>query len=65
MAVPKQKQSHSRTGHRRSDHEVAVPALVPVVVDGIEYRVPRRLVAAVKRGLIDPPGAARRRRAEG
>ena len=26
MAVPKQKQSHARTSHRRSQHKVAVPS---------------------------------------
>lgn len=64
MAVPKQKQSHSRTAHRRSNHKAKVPALVPVVVDGIEYRVPRRLVPAVKRGLIHPPGGRKSRAAD-
>ena len=54
MAVPKQKQSHSRTAQRRSTHKAAVPALVPVSVNGVEHLVPRRLVAAVERGLIDP-----------
>lgn len=55
MAVPKQKQSHARTGHRRSTDKAAAPSLVPVVVDGTEYRVPRRIVKAVQRGLIVPP----------
>jgi large subunit ribosomal protein L32 len=64
VAVPKQKQSHSRTGHRRSNHKAAVPALVPVMVDGVEHRVPRRLVAAVERGLVDPTGRKVRRPVE-
>jgi len=61
MAVPKQKQSHSRTGHRRSTHKAASPDLVPVVVDGVEHLVPRRLVPAVQRGLIDPATGGRPR----
>ena len=54
MAVPKQKQSHSRTGKRRSTHRVGTTQLMPVIVDGTEHLVPRRLVAAVRRGLVDP-----------
>lgn len=62
MAVPKQKQSHSRTAKRRATHKAAVPGLVPVYLDGVEHHVPRRLVAAVERGLIDPSGKVRRDR---
>ncbi|CAB4714527.1 MAG: 50S ribosomal protein L32 [Actinobacteria bacterium] len=54
MAVPKRRTSRSNTRHRRSAWK-AVPAdLVPVVVDGVTHRVPRSLVAAVHRGLVDP-----------
>jgi large subunit ribosomal protein L32 len=54
MAVPKRKTSRSNTRHRRSHWKAAPAELVPVVVAGITYRVPRRLVRAVRRGLIDP-----------
>lgn len=54
MAVPKRRTSRSNTRHRRSQWK-AVPAdLVPVVVNGEVHTVPRRLVAAVHRGLVDP-----------
>jgi large subunit ribosomal protein L32 len=53
MAVPKRKTSRSNTRHRRAQWKAAVPELVPVTtVDGRELRVPRRLVAAYKRGLL-------------
>lgn len=52
MAVPKRKKSRSRTRSRRSHWRADAPSLVSVVVDGREVRVPRRLVAAVKRGLV-------------
>lgn len=55
MAVPKRKLSRSSTRHRRSSWTAAPEQLVPVVVDGREYRVPRRLVRAVQRGLVAPP----------
>ena len=54
MAVPKRRMSRSRTRHRRSQW-VAVPTvLVPVVVDGRRIDIPRRLVRAYQRGLIQP-----------
>jgi large subunit ribosomal protein L32 len=70
MAVPKRKTSRSNTRHRRSQWKAQPADLVPVVVDGIAHRVPRRLHRvprrlhrvprrlhrAVQRGLIDPPG---------
>jgi large subunit ribosomal protein L32 len=52
MAVPKRKKSRSRTRSRRAQWKATVPDLVPVMQDGIEVRVPRRLVRAVRRGLI-------------
>lgn len=55
MAVPKRKLSRSNTRARRSQWKAQLPELVPVVVDGREFRVPRRLVRAVQRGLIAPP----------
>ncbi len=53
MAVPKRKTSRSHTRHRRSQWKATKPDLVPVVVDGVTHRVPRRLVRAVQRGLVD------------
>lgn len=54
MAVPKRRTSRSNTRHRRSQWKAAPPDLVTVTVDGEHHRVPRRLVAAVHRGLVDP-----------
>jgi len=54
MAVPKRKLSRSNTRHRRSAWKAAAPALVPVFARGETHLVPRRLVRAVERGLIDP-----------
>jgi len=54
MAVPKRRMSLANTRSRRSQWTAAVPALVPVTVDGAVHWVPRRLVAAVHAGLIDP-----------
>ncbi len=53
MAVPKRKLSRSNTRHRRSAWKATAPQLVTVRVDGRDVRVPRRLVAAVHRGLVD------------
>ncbi|WP_309114937.1 50S ribosomal protein L32 [Saccharothrix sp.] len=53
MAVPKRKTSRSNTRHRRSQWKAATPDLVPVkTLDGRELLVPRRLVAAYRRGLL-------------
>jgi large subunit ribosomal protein L32 len=54
MAVPKRRLSRSNTRHRRSQWKAAPVDLVPVVVDGRTYEVPRRLVRAVQRGYVDP-----------
>ncbi len=53
MAVPKRKMSRSNTRKRRSQWKAEQPALVPVVVDGVTHRVPRNLVRAVQRRLVD------------
>ncbi len=53
MAVPKRRTSRSNTRHRRSAWKATRPDLVPVTVDGRTVQVPRRLVAAVHRGLVD------------
>ena len=52
MAVPKRKLSRSNTRARRSQWKAAPVELVPVTVDGVTVRVPRRLVRAVLRGLV-------------
>ncbi|NYI99397.1 large subunit ribosomal protein L32 [Nocardioides thalensis] len=54
MAVPKRRTSRSNTRHRRSHWKAVAPDLVPVTVDGVRHRVPRRLVAAVRSGHVDP-----------
>ena len=60
MAVPKRRTSRSNTRHRRSQWKATPADLVPVVVAGEIHRVPRRLVRAVQRGLVDPvTGSAR------
>jgi len=53
MAVPKRRLSRSNTGHRRSAWKADPVQLVPVTVDGREYRVPRSLLQAVRRGYLD------------
>ncbi|MGN2635879.1 50S ribosomal protein L32 [Nocardia takedensis] len=53
MAVPKRRMSRSNTRSRRSQWKAVAPDLVTVTVAGVEYRVPRRLVKAVQRGLVD------------
>lgn len=60
MAVPKRRTSRSNTRHRRSSWKATPTDLVPVVVAGETHRVPRRLVRAVQRGLVDPATGARR-----
>ncbi|MBY8851368.1 50S ribosomal protein L32 [Saccharothrix longispora] len=53
MAVPKRKTSRSNTRHRRAQWKADVPDLVPVTtLDGRKLTVPRRLVAAYRRGLL-------------
>jgi large subunit ribosomal protein L32 len=54
MAVPKRRTSRSSTRHRRAQWKATPPDLVPVVVDGTRHLVPRRLVAAVQRGYVQP-----------
>ncbi|HEV7908192.1 MAG TPA: 50S ribosomal protein L32 [Pseudonocardiaceae bacterium] len=53
MAVPKRKTSRSNTRHRRAQWKASEPDLVPVRTrEGRRIMVPRRLVAAYKRGLL-------------
>ncbi|WP_433591871.1 50S ribosomal protein L32 [Nocardia sp. CA-145437] len=54
MAVPKRRMSRANTHSRRSQWKASPPDLVPVTVGGVVRRVPRRLLRAVERGLIDP-----------
>ncbi|HCA85255.1 MAG TPA: 50S ribosomal protein L32 [Streptomyces sp.] len=56
MAVPKRKMSRSNTRHRRAQWKASTPHLVPITVGGREYKVPRHLVPAYRRGLLDPEG---------
>lgn len=52
MAVPKRRTSRSNTRHRRATWRADAPDLVPL--PGTGHAVPRRLVAAVRSGLVDP-----------
>ncbi len=52
MAVPKRRMSRSNTRNRRSQWKATAPDLVPITVDGREVRVPRNLIKAAQRGLI-------------
>ena len=54
MAVPKRKTSRSNTRHRRSQWKATPVALVPIMVKGRQIQVPRHLVRAYQRGLIQP-----------
>ena len=54
MAVPKRRTSRSNTRHRRAQWKATPIDLVPVTVDGRTHRVPRSLLRAVERGLVDP-----------
>ncbi|WP_227996909.1 50S ribosomal protein L32 [Nocardia australiensis] len=53
MAVPKRRMSRSNTRSRRAQWKATPPDLVPVSVGGVVRKVPRRLLGAVRRGLID------------
>ncbi|HWG01220.1 MAG TPA: 50S ribosomal protein L32 [Trebonia sp.] len=55
MAVPKRRKSRSRSRHRRAQWKADRSALVPVRIGGREYLVPPRMVAAYRRGLLEPP----------
>ncbi|WP_330184869.1 50S ribosomal protein L32 [Nocardia sp. NBC_01503] len=54
MAVPKRRISRSNTRSRRSQWKATAPDLISIKVGGVEYRIPRRLSRAVRRGLLDP-----------
>lgn len=55
MAVPKRRMSRSNTRSRRAQWKAPAICLVSIQLDGMEYRVPRRMVSAYRRGLIKPP----------
>jgi large subunit ribosomal protein L32 len=55
MAVPKRRTSRANTRSRRAQWKATAPDLVPITLDGRQYRVPRRLVPAYRRGLLPPP----------
>ena len=54
MAVPKRRMSRSNTRHRRAQWKASAPALVTIWIDGREHLVPRHLVRAYERGLLQP-----------
>jgi large subunit ribosomal protein L32 len=60
MAVPKRRTSRSRTRSRRARWKATPVDLVPITLGGREYRVPRRLAPAYRRGLLTPPEEGRR-----
>jgi large subunit ribosomal protein L32 len=45
--------SRSNTRNRRAQWKAAPVELVPITVNGRQMRVPRRLVRAYQRGLIE------------
>ncbi len=54
MAVPKRRMSRSNTRSRRAQWKSSLVDLVPIRIQGVEHKVPRRLVKAYRRGLIEP-----------
>ena len=53
MAVPKRRKSRSRTRSRRAQWKATAPDLVEVMTpDGRKRKVPGRLAAAARRGLV-------------
>jgi len=55
MAVPKRRLSRSSTRSRRAQWKAAATPLVRArTPDGRTVEVPRRLLRAVERGLVDP-----------
>ncbi|MBJ8344090.1 50S ribosomal protein L32 [Antrihabitans sp. YC2-6] len=52
MAVPKRRMSRSNTRKRRAQWKANNPELVPVTVDGVVRKVPRRLLKAARLGLV-------------
>ena len=55
MAVPKRRTSRSSTRSRRAQWKATPPDLVPLRVGGTVHNVPRRLLQAYERGLLELP----------
>ena len=55
MAVPKRRTSRSNTRSRRAQWKAAPVDLVTVSVAGRTAQVPRRLLRAYERGLLELP----------
>jgi len=53
MAVPKRRMSRANTRSRRAQWKAAKTELVGVTLQGHKHKVPRRLLKAVRLGLID------------
>jgi large subunit ribosomal protein L32 len=53
MPVPKRKLSRSNTRSRRAQWKAVPETLVNVTYQGVTYRVPARMVAALKGGHLD------------
>jgi len=54
MAVPKRRKSRANTRTRRAQWKAQRPDLVPVVINGRRHLVPRNLIPAYRRGLLQP-----------
>ena len=52
MAVPKRRLSRANTHSRRSQWKAETPALQQTKIDGRPVAIPRRLVKAYQRGLL-------------
>jgi len=55
MAVPKRRTSRSNTRSRRAQWKATPADLVPLRVGGTVHLVPRRLLRAYERGLLELP----------
>lgn len=53
MAVPKRRMSRANTHARRSQWKADNVALQEVKINGQTVRIPRRLVKAAQRGLVE------------
>ncbi len=53
MAVPKRRMSRANTRSRRSQWKADNVTLQEEKINGVTQRMPRRLVKAVKLGLVD------------
>jgi large subunit ribosomal protein L32 len=53
MAVPKRRMSRANTRSRRAQWKAETIGLVNVTVAGRQHKVPRRLLKAVRLGIVD------------